>query len=176
MPVVNPIAIGSADDVYQYLGNVEIDGSLKMTSAKASSNIATLFTINGTNGPILSVKTKMATVTTTAAATATFTDFIPAKSVIWNINFYNVTAVSGSSVTSYKAGDGTDDDVFGATIPLTAGAAYSAFTGTMAAGVYPNVAATAKSVVLTQVGGSAFAAGCIVRAQMCYVQFENATS
>lgn len=110
----------------------------------------------------LSFKTVVATTDALSGATATLTNLIPAGSLVLGVVCEVTTAITGA--TTFKVGDGSDDDRWGALVAIAAGSKSSSanFTGTQ-----PAFFGSANSVVLTA-NGSNFTAG-VVRVIVHYL-------
>lgn len=120
------------------------------------------------NGQLkLAVKYKEVTVVGAAAATLTATDFIPAKALVLGVNLRVLSTFSNTSLTSMNIGDGSDADLWGATIALTAGTKTSSADYTAAAAAFKFYPA-ANSVVITGVGAN-FAANGSARLELVYL-------
>jgi len=119
------------------------------------------------NGQLkLAIKFKSVLVDGAAAATLTATDFIPAKALVFGVNLRVLSTFSNTSLTSMNIGDGSDADLWGATIALTAGTKTSSADYTAAAASFKFYPA-ANSVVITGVGAS-FAANGQLRLELVY--------
>lgn len=159
---VGPITIGEPADIYRYAGKLVVDGMFDLSGGALTSGVGLIQQFQAPHGPILGLYTKEVESAALSGATSNVgTNFIPAGAWPLFITLYNTVLIAGC--TSYKAGDGTDDDMFGATLPLTVGDTANVLTAT------PTAAAAARNLVLTAVGGGAsFSAG-KVRAAMLYV-------
>jgi hypothetical protein len=128
-----------------------------------SGNIAHL----GANSQATNFKQATAVITTTAAATATATNLIPAGSMVVGVTCRNTTAVTGDgSFSGYSIGDGVDDDRWGANVNPGLDETTDL---TDAVVLTPAIFTAATSVVLTQVGGTAFAADKTIRVTVHYI-------
>jgi hypothetical protein len=122
-----------------------------------------------TNGQQTSIK--MATVVLTigpvAAATDTCLNLIPAGSMVIGVTTRVTTAVTGDAgFTGFSVGDGADADRWGANLNPAKDETSDLTDCTItSAPIY----STATSVILTQVGGSAFATGGVVRVTVHYI-------
>jgi hypothetical protein len=142
--------------------NFYTDGVLR-EQIDTSGNIAHL----GANSQATNIRQATAVVTTTAAATATATNLIPAGAFVIGVTTRVTTAVTGDAgFTGINIGDGTDADMFGANVSPLVNATTGLTNSTITAPVINTSAA--KSVVLTQVGGSTFVAGGVVRVTVHY--------
>lgn len=121
----------------------------------------------GDNEQSTNIRQSVAIVTTTAAATATATDLIPAGSMVVGVTCRNLSAVSGDgSFSGYSVGDGSDVDRWGANVnpAINETTDITDFTITS-----PPFYTTDTSVVFTQVGGSTFVAGATIRVTVHYI-------
>lgn len=126
---------------------------------------------NATNGMANNIKIATTTVNL-AGATTTATGLFPAKCVRLGVTYRVTTIVtSGDGGTSFNVGDGTDADLYGATIAFAAGT-----TGNLSqATADPTVwAAAAGDVVFTCVGGT-FSGG-VVRVNAHFIDLTAPTS
>lgn len=120
------------------------------------------------NGQLkLAIKYAEATVVGAAAATITATNLIPAKSIVLGVNCRVLSTFSNASLTSFNIGDGTTANLWGATIPLTAGTKTSSADYT-ASGATLRWFGSANNVVLTGVGAN-FAANGSARLEVIYL-------
>lgn len=101
---------------------------------------------------------------TMSGATSTASSVFPDGAIMQAVNVLVTTTITGA--TSFKIGDGSDDDRWGATIGLTAGTKTGPADYT-ASGI--GQVTSAQNVVLTAVGGAAsFSAG-VVKVQGTYL-------
>ena len=128
-------------------------------------------TANAAKGEI---KTASVTVNSSdGVATLTATSLIPAGALVLGVVARVVTSFgNGHGLTTFKIGDGTDDDRWGNTIART--------TGTTTDGTYFTIAnpvyyAAATNVVLTSIGGN-FDSNGQARVTVIYVDFVGPTS
>ncbi len=121
----------------------------------------------GANGQTTNIKQATVVVTTTAAGTATATNLIPAGSMVIGVSTRVTTAVTGDAgFTGINIGDGSDPDRWGANVnPALDETTDLTDCTIISAPIY----AAATSVVLTQVGGSTFNAGGVVRITVHYI-------
>jgi hypothetical protein len=106
---------------------------------------------------------------TVSGATFSFTNLIPAGSMVIGVTVRVTQTVTGA--TSFEVGDGTDPDRWGTAIAVTSGTTTTIASFTITNPVYYT---TATSVVLTA-NGSNFSGG-QVRATVHYMQLVAATS
>ena len=104
-----------------------------------------------------------------SGSTYTFTNLIPAGSLVVGVTIRVNTLITGA--TSISIGDGTDADRWGAGIAVAAGTTTTLANATITT---PPIYAAATSVVLTA-AGSDFTAG-VVRATVHYISLTAATS
>jgi hypothetical protein len=119
----------------------------------------------GANLQSTNIKQATVVVTTTAAATATATNLIPAGSMVVGVTCRNTTAVTGSGLTGYSIGDGSDVDRWGSNVNPAINEVTDLSDVTITS--VPLYAA-ATSVVLTGVGGS-FNADATIRVTVHYL-------
>lgn len=159
-----PIIIGNVGDLYQYAGDLVVDGKLDLSSGGNVGPVL-LQRIQCSHGPVGLYYTKMVQSAALVGATANVgTNFIPANSMPLFISLYNTTLVTLAAGTTYTAGDGTTADLFGTGLPLAVGDTGNQWKTLTS----PKWYATATQLVLTGTGG-AFTAG-VVRAGMVYLQ------
>jgi hypothetical protein len=166
-----------------------VGGSVKIATAPAGaagSNNGTLLDrvevdstgttkFLGANTQSTNIKQATAVVTTTAAATATATNLIPVGCMVVGVTTRVTTAVTGDAgFTGINIGDGTDADMFGANVSPLINATTGLANSTITTPVINTSAA--KSVVLTQVGGSTFVAGGVVRVTVHYIDLTAPTT
>lgn len=123
-------------DAHQFLGGVSSRASASSTS-KVESGVAE------------------ATLSAMSGATVTAAGLIPAGAKVKGVVVEVLTTITGA--TTFKVGDGTDDDKWGTGIALTAGTKTSSANFTAADGA-PYASAT--GVVLTATGSN-FTAGAV---------------
>lgn len=128
-----------------------------------------------TNGQMTSIK--MATVSLTigpvAAATDTCLNLIPAGSMVVGVTTRVTTAVTGDAgFTGFSVGDGSDVDRWGANLNPAAGETSDLTDCTITSAPIYNAA---TSIILTQVGGSTFATGGVVRVTVHYISLTAPT-
>jgi hypothetical protein len=129
----------------------------------------------GVQSQATNIKQATVAVTTTAAATATATNLIPAGCLCIGVSTRVLTAVTGDAgFTGFNIGDGTDPDMFGANVSPSLNATTTLANSTITAPVINTSAA--KSVVLTQVGGTTFNAGGVVRITVHYIDLTAPTT
>lgn len=149
--------------------NIYTDGTNRL-------QIGTTGTVShlGANGQAANIMQATVVVTTTAAATATATNLIPAGSMVVGVTCRNTTAVTGDAgFTGYNIGDGSDADRWGANVNPASNETTDLSDCTItSAPIY----AAATSVVLTQVGGSRFDADKTIRVTVHYVSLTAPTS
>jgi hypothetical protein len=121
---------------------------------------------SGDNAQATNIKQASVVVTTTAAATATATNLIPAGSMVVGVTCRNTSAIAGDALTGYNVGDGTDADAWGANVSPNINETTDLTDCTVTA---PAIYAAATSVVLTQVGGTTFTAGGTIRVTVHYI-------
>lgn len=128
----------------------------------------------GANLQSTNIQQATAVVTTTAAATATATNLIPAGCLLIGVTTRVTTAVTGDAgFTGYSVGNGTDADMFGANVSPSLNATTDLTNSTITA---PVIYTAATSIVLTQVGGSTFVAGGVVRVTVHYISLTAPTT
>jgi hypothetical protein len=138
------------------------DGIERVT-IDTSGNVAHV----GLNAQATNIKQATIVVTTTAAATVTATNLIPAGSMVVGVTCRNTTAVTGDAgFTGYNIGDGSDPDRWGANVDPAINETTDLTDCTITS--VPLYAA-ATSVVLTQVGGSTFVADKTIRITVHYI-------
>lgn len=115
----------------------------------------------------LAFKYKEVDVPGAAAATLTAANFIPAGALVLGLNVYVTSTFSNTSLTSFNIGDGSDADLWGATVALTAGTKTSSANYT-AVGASFKLYTAANNVVLTGVGAN-FAANGNARLELIYL-------
>jgi hypothetical protein len=154
-------------------------GSVKIQTAPAgaaASNAGTLVdrvevdstgTVKhlGVNSQSTNIQQATVVVTTTAAATATATNLIPAGSMVVGVTCRNTTAVTGSGLTGYSIGDGSDPDRWGANVNPAINETTDLSDCTITS---VPIYAAATSVVLTGDGGS-FDADKTIRVTVHYI-------
>jgi hypothetical protein len=120
------------------------------------------------------VKTASVTVNSSDnVATLTATSLIPAGALVLGVVARVVTSFgNGHGLTTFKIGDGTDDDRWGNTIARTTGTTTDGTYFTIASPVYY---AAATNVVLTSIGGN-FDSNGQARLTVIYVDFVGPTS
>jgi filamentous hemagglutinin family protein len=164
-----------------------IGGSVKIATAPAGasgSNAGTLVdrvevdstgTVKhlGANAQSTNIKQATVVVTTTAAATATATNLIPAGATVIDITTRVTTAVTGDAgFSGFDVGhSGTaivaaDQNAFGDNVTPSVNETTDGTDSTVAG---PIKFCTAANVVLTQRGGSTFNAGGVVRITVHYI-------
>ena len=149
-----PAAAGTGSTKNALVDRVSIDSTGKMSHL-------------GVNSQATNVQQAMAVVTTTAAATATATNLIPAGSMVVGVTTRVTTAVTGDAgFTGFSIGDGSDVDRWGANVTPSLDETTDLTDCTITS---PAIYAAATSVVLTQVGGSTFVAGGVVRVTVHYI-------
>lgn len=106
---------------------------------------------------------------TCSGATSSASNIIPAGSIVFGVTVRVTTTITGA--TTFKIGDGTDDDRWGSGIALASGTTTSgtAFTITSVP-----IYTSATSVVLTATGSN-FTAG-VVSVTVHYATFTPASS
>lgn len=129
------------------------NAGFKVRSGTGGLSEAQLFAPQGS--VIHAVKTT--TLATTSGTTVTATSFVPDGAVVQSMNVLVTTTITGP--TSFKIGDGSDDDIWGATIGLTAGTKTSSADYTASGAVGLRTSAT--NVVLTRGSASDFTAGAV---------------
>ena len=84
---------------------------------------------------------------------------IPMNSIVFGVTCRVITTITGSGLTGFSIGDGSDVDRWGANIALAAGT----ITGIANFTILPTIATygAATNVVLTPVGGANFETGAI---------------
>lgn len=120
-------------------------------------------------------ETRIKTVTTelTVAADATASGLIPAGAIPIGVTTRVTTAITGA--TGYDAGDGVDQDAWGANIAVALGTTSDNTDWTGAGAAVPlNMYPAANDLVLTPIGG-AFTAG-VVRVTVHYIDVIAPTS
>jgi hypothetical protein len=125
----------------------------------------------GANGENCEMLTSTVAVNGLSGATATASNFIPAGSLVLGITLRVTTLITSGAGTSFKIGDGTTTDAWGATVAFAAGTATSIANFTV---VSPKYYAAATNVVLTCNGGT-FTAGA-VRLSISYIKLTPPTS
>lgn len=107
------------DSTLAVTGNAAVTGTLGVTGV---TTLATTLNQSGANGSNLALKTKTATISGLTGASGAATDFIPAGAVVLAVLARVTTLItSGDGATSWKLGDESDDDKWGATLAFTAG-------------------------------------------------------
>jgi hypothetical protein len=130
--------------------------------------------ITNVNGQATNLKQATVSLSITAAATVTATNLIPAGSVVIGVTTRVTTAVTGDAgFTGFSVGDGTDADRWGANLTPTIN---ETSDGTDCTITSVPIYGAATSVVLTQVGGSTFSAGGVVRITVHYISLTAPTS
>jgi hypothetical protein len=144
------------------------DGIERIT-VDTSGNVAHL----GLNAQATNIRQATVVVTTTAAATATATNLIPAGSFVIGVTTRVTTAVTGDAgFTGFNVGE-TDADRWGANVSPLLNATTDLTNAVVTA---PIIFTAATSVVLTQVGGSTFSAGGVVRVTVHYISLTAPTT
>jgi hypothetical protein len=147
-----------------------VNGPIKRFEVDSAGTVAAI----GVNSQATNIKQATVTVTTTAAATATATNLIPAGSMVIGITTRVTTAVTGDAgFTGFNIGDGSDVDRWGANVTPTVDQTTDLTDCTVTT---PPIYAAATSVVLTQVGGSTFVAGGVVRITVHYISLTAPTA
>ncbi len=128
----------------------------------------------GANGATTREEIIVSELTTTAAATCTWTNGIPAGALVEAVCTRVTSVVTGDAgFTGISIGDGTDADRWGANVSPLANATTNLANATITtAPIY----AAATSIVLTQVGGSTFVAGGKVRVAIHVKYFSAPTT
>lgn len=104
-------------------------------------------------------------------ATCTATNLIPAGSLVIGVDARVTTILAGVGLTTWKIGDGSDDDRWGATLALAAGTTVTLANATITS---VPIYAAATSVVLTAAAGQ-FDSG-VVRITVHYISLTAAAS
>lgn len=149
---------GDSADIYHYLGQLQADGIVRSFTG---------FEMQSERGAKMGLKRSLVGPTTLSGATTKIggEDPIAAGWFVLGVLLYVTTTITGA--TSFKVGDGSDDDKWGATLALTAGTATTSANFTAS----PSVYTAATDIVATAVGGAAsFSAGA-VRAAIFYIDF-----
>jgi hypothetical protein len=154
-------------------GNLDVSAGVDVTGAITGTTTVSATTGVRTvsaNGQMASLLTATAISTAlTSGSTYTFTNLIPAGSIVLGVTIRVTTLVTGA--TSMTIGDGTDATRWGTGIAVAAGTTTTLADCTeVAVPIY----AAATSVVLTA-AGSDFTAG-VVRATVHYISLTAATS
>lgn len=160
-----PASAVSSDTENSYVERMAIksDGEVDV----GSSGFDGVFGVVGTRTQKTLIRLATVEVTTTAAATATATNLIPAGSFVLGVSTRVTTAVTGDAgFTGIDIGNGTDADMFGANVSPSLNATTTLANSTITA---PVIYAAATSIVLTQVGGTTFVAGGKVRIVVHYI-------
>jgi hypothetical protein len=123
----------------------------------------------GANAQTITPRLATTSVNTTSGATVTATNLIPAGALVLGVTTRVTTAVTGA--TTFKVGDGTDDDRWGAAVAIALNTT-SANTATTV--TTPTIYPSATSVVLTA-NGSNFSGGA-VRITVHYLEIGAPTS
>lgn len=158
----NYVALFNKSDGYHYINKA---GTVTDVIDSASTKVYQ----NGANGQKITVQSVSTTLSALSGATATATNLIPAGSIVLGVTTRVNTLITGA--TTFKVGDGTDDDRWGATVGLTAGTTTTGSSFTISS---VPIYTSATSVVLTA-NGSNFTAGA-VRVTVHYISFTAATS
>ncbi|MFA5284151.1 MAG: hypothetical protein WC347_01010 [Smithellaceae bacterium] len=134
-------------------------------AVEVDSTLTTKF--YGASSQSTNIKQATVAVTTTAAATVTASNLIPAGSMVVGVTTRVTTAVTGDAgFTGINIGDGTDPDRWGANVSPLINETTDLTDCTVTT---PPIYASATSIVLTQVGGSTFVAGGVVRVTVHYI-------
>ena len=146
---------GAAGDINQFLGSVGADEGFKSILK---------YELESAHAAKLGIRSSEVGPTTLSGGTTNIgTHPITAGMFVLGVVIYVTTLITGC--TSFKVGDGTDDDHWGATIALTAGTKTSSANFTAGPALFTGN----TQIVLTAVGGGAsFSAGA-VRAAVFYV-------
>lgn len=152
------VVIGANGDVDHFLGSVYVQETFRLFSSSE---------LESAHGGRARWKTAEVGPTTLSGATTNIgTNPITAGFFVLGVLVYVTTAITGC--TSFKIGDGTDDDKWGATIALTAETKTTSANFTASPSIYTGN----TQIVLTAVGGAAsFSAGA-VRAAVFYIDFS----
>lgn len=154
MGVIN---IGFAEDEYFYPGTVSV-----ATALKSYTGLRSIASYGG--------EARLKSTTVLSAALSGGTSNVGTTPILdgWfvlGVTIYVKTLITGC--TSFKIGDGSDDDKWGASIALTAGTTTTGANFTAS----PSLYTSDTNIVLTAVGGGAsFSAG-VVRATVHYIDF-----
>jgi hypothetical protein len=155
----------SADDTY-YLGTVAqrwkevIATSLRTAGANAQATLQTQATTSLTCN--------------SGTSTAVATNLIPAGSIVFGVTARVTTILAGTSLSTWKLGDGTTANAWGNTLALAAGTVTDSTTGTYLSTWAPTYYGSATSVTLTANAGQ-FDSG-VVRLTVHYLKLTAATS
>lgn len=127
---------------------------------------------SGSNGEETQIKFASTELTDVSGATATASNLIPAGSYVIGVTTRVTTAIgTGNGTTSMDIGDGSDVDLFGNNVGITAGSTTDLSDHTANVGI----SATATDVVLTAVGGNFDGTG-DVRITVHYINLVAPTS
>lgn len=126
-----------------------------------------------THGQALSIKHVEVSVNTSAGATVTASNLIPAASLVIGVTARVTTVITGPA--SWQIGDGTTANKWGNALALTAGTTTS-IANFLAAAASPTYYLAATNVVLTAVGGGGAFTGGAVRLTVHYISLTPATS
>lgn len=153
--IVNGLPIGtyvSGTTTFTTAENMTITGAVGLPGGATNG---TTFT-EPTNGATMVLKSASVLKSALSGATVTATNLIPAGAIPMAVVIRVTTLITGAS--SFKVGDGTTADLWGATVALTAGTTTTGadFKATFTPIVYP----AATSVVLTA-NTSNFTAGAV---------------
>lgn len=153
MGVIN---VGVSDDTYHYASAIVSDAQIKSFTQFTNESYP--------YGSPLNIKYAHVGPTTLSGGTTNIgTNPITAGMFVLGVTIRVLVLVAGA--TSFKIGDGTDDDIWGATIALAAGTTTTSANFTAAPKIYTGN----TQIVITAVGGAAsFSAGSI-RACVHYV-------
>ena len=158
----SPIIIGAAGDINHFNGQVHIQEKLRLLES---------LILESSRAAKLGVKVLDIAATTLSGGTTNLGTQIPDGALVLGVVLRVTTLITGCS--TFKVGDGTDDDRWGTGIALALGTTTSSADFTAAA---PTYYASATNIVLTAVGGGAsFSAG-VVRGAMFYVDVAALTS
>lgn len=132
-----------------------------------------IFTAGGTtNGQSIAIKHATVSVNTSAGATVTASNLIPAASFVIGVTIRVTTLITGPA--SFNVGDGTTANKWGNAVALAAGTVTT--IANFIAGSSPTNYLAATNVVLTAVGGGGAFTGGAVRITVHYITLGPATS
>jgi hypothetical protein len=155
-------------DTFADANSIIIDGSGNVKTIADLSTLGSLKLV-GDNGQVLEIVEHAVSTGTMSGSTATASAVFPAGCMALGLTIHPTTAITSGTGTTYKVGDGTDDDRWGTGIAF-------ANNVTMADAVVtaPVIFATAKDVILT-VNTGTFSGG-VCRVTGYYIKLTAATS